>query len=1273
MTLRTLIRRNLRFHARAHVGVVLGAAIGSAALIGALVVGDSVRGTLINRALSRLGPIHFALSTRDRFFQSFLQERVSGQQLRPGESGEPVPMLNVSGILSTPDGSARANAVNVLGVHNVAWPLLVGWGRLSNHVLHPFPLLSGVPPDQEGLNQIELRNQVFASWSSGLVAFINETLAQQLAAKPGDEIIVRIQKPTALGMDAAISPRNQGSVALRLRIGAIVSPQTLGDFSLSAQPLPPANLFLPLDFLAEKMGIQGRANVMVYSGLYSERKPGRWDKQRNRFADWLLSRAPRRPFSLQVGQTRSRGSYADLDSPVARLATVIRAEKVILIPDPSALKPLNDRLKVAWTPEDAGLSVKAVQLPLPATNGGLVPPFVEITSSRIFLERPIVDVARLLPEEEGRQPTMVLTYLANMIEAGTNAAPYSMVTAANEPIVPAEMHDDEILVNEWLADDLQVKPGDSIRLSFFVADSGSQLIERTNSFRVHSIVPLKGIYADRTLMPEFPGVATAESTHDWDAGFPLVYKMRDKDEAYWKRHRGTPKAFVTLAAGQAMWANRFGSVTAIRYPVFDTSIPLEHLTRFGMGFDLEMNSRRDGISHNLQTGIDPSDLGLRIEPVREQAFKAATQSQDFGQLFIGFSFFLVVAALLLMALLFQFGLEQRSEETGTLLAIGFTSKQVRRMLLKEGAVLALLGGILGAFGGIFFAKVMLRGLTTIWRTAVGGALLEFHITAASLGIGLCASTVVAIITIWFTLRRQAKKTVIDLLAGDAESSRFKVQGSKFKVSSPKQGLRVQVLRWFPLGAAIVGLAMLGWTLLKGETANAEAFFSAGTLLLISGLGIASAWLKRLAHISTNTKHETRNTQHATPITFHVSRFTLALRSAARRRNRSLATIALLACGCFVIVAIGVFRLDANPDAAARSSGTGGFALIGESTLPILYDLNSKSGRESLGLNPQDLTGVHVVPFRLHAGDEASCLNLNRAQKPRLLGVNPDRLTGRFTLTKAAKGLDRASRWALLTQHATRNTASSPTPISQLPPSTPVPAIADANSIEWALGKKLGDTLDYTDEQGRTFKVRLVGALANSVLQGSLIIDEAEFVKRFPNESGHRMFLVDAPSNVVSRVSASLTRELQDTGLQLTPAAQRLNAFNAVENTYLGTFQVLGGLGLLLGSAGLGVVVLRNVLERRGELALLLALGFRRRQLRRLVLAEHGFLLGLGLAIGLCAALVAVLPSLLTPGSHLPIRSLSLTLGAVLLNGVLWTWLATRYALRGELLAALRNE
>jgi ABC-type antimicrobial peptide transport system permease subunit len=219
-----------------------------------------------------------------------------------------------------------------------------------------------------------------------------------------------------------------------------------------------------------------------------------------------------------------------------------------------------------------------------------------------------------------------------------------------------------------------------------------------------------------------------------------------------------------------------------------------------------------------------------------------------------------------------------------------------------------------------------------------------------------------------------------------------------------------------------------------------------------------------------------------------------------------------------------------------------------------------------------------------------------------------------------------------------------------------------------LGQKI---TRYLLERGR--KVRLVGAVANSILQGNLVIDEGAFIRLFPSEAGYRMFLIDAPAEDAPRVSEALSRALRDVGLEVTPTSRRLAQFNAVQNTYLGTFQVLGGLGLLLGSAGLGVVVLRNVLERRAELALLLAVGFRSRALRWLVLTEHAALLVTGLGVGVLAALVAVLPAALSPGAVLPYRSLTVALAGVLVSGTLWTWLAARVAMRGELLKALQDE
>jgi putative ABC transport system permease protein len=998
---------------------------------------------------------------------------------------------------------------------------------------------------------------------------LNRALAAQLGVALGDEVILRVAVQRPISADAALAQHAPPDLALRLTVAGVLPAEQGGDLSLRSGGLPAFNAFVSVQAVAASPQLRNQANLMLAGPV-------------------LLS------------------SPADQHRTAAQPA-----------PSGEAVQFLSARFHQRLSLEDIELKL------VPTADRQSV----ELRSRRVFLEPPLVEaVNRVQPGNA----VFILTYLANLISSGTNATPYSMVTAASPPYVPSDMRDDEILVNQWLADDLGLKPGDTVTLAYFEPESGARLAEGTHSFRLRGVVPLTGRYADPTLMPDFPGIEKAESTHDWDAGFPLVHPIRPQDEEYWKKHRGTPKAFVTLAAGQKLWANRFGKLTALRFPLpAEAGAPGPTGTTGGETYRAELE-------RSLLAAVNPAGLGFRFEPVRQQALAAADQAQDFGQLFLGFSLFLVVAALLLVALLFQLGLEQRATEVGTLLALGFTARQVRRLLLAEGAALALAGGILGALGGLGYARVMLWGLATVWRGAVGTTTLHFHVTASTLLVGTGASILVAGLTLWLTLRQQARRPAIELLSGESSLS------SPAVVRGPA--------KWLAPGASLAAVLIAGWALASGETANAGAFFGAGSLLLVAGLAWAALWLGALARRTTSTR---------------LTLPGLGMRACVRRRKRSLATIALLACGAFVIVAIGVFRLDANQDAERRTSGTGGFALVGESSLPVVKDLNRPSGREFFGLNATDLAGVQVVPFRVHEGDEASCLNLSRAQQPRLLGVRAELLAGRFTFASVAKGLERKDGWNLLRSHTTL-----PTPGSTL---EEIPAIGDANSLEWALGKKLGDTLDYTDSRGRAFRLRLVGAVANSVLQGSLVIDETAFLQKFPDESGYRMFLLDAPRGAAARVAATLTRALEDLGLELTPAARRLGAFNEVQNTYLGTFQVLGGLGLLLGSAGLGVVLLRNVLERRGELGLLVAVGFRRGALQWLLLCEHAALLGLGLGLGLLAAAVAVLPAFVAPGRQLPVASLALTLGAVLANGGLWTWMATRYALRGNLLAALRNE
>src|SRR5215813_5497039 len=112
MTFWTLIRRSLRFRARAHLGVVLGAAVGSAALIGALVVGDSVRESLREMALRRLGWVDVALAPIDSFFRQSVLSSFSG----PRREEALAVALRLPAVAVRQDGAARASHVQAIGI-----------------------------------------------------------------------------------------------------------------------------------------------------------------------------------------------------------------------------------------------------------------------------------------------------------------------------------------------------------------------------------------------------------------------------------------------------------------------------------------------------------------------------------------------------------------------------------------------------------------------------------------------------------------------------------------------------------------------------------------------------------------------------------------------------------------------------------------------------------------------------------------------------------------------------------------------------------------------------------------------------------------------------------------------------------------------------------------------------------------------------------------------------------------------------------------------------
>ena len=433
--------------------------------------------------------------------------------------------------------------------------------------------------------------------------------------------------------------------------------------------------------------------------------------------------------------------------------------------------------------------------------------------------------------------------------------------------------------------------------------------------------------------------------------------------------------------------------------------------------------------------------------------------------------------------------------------------------------------------------------------------------------------------------------------------------------------------------AILSAAALGAAIALLSTPSdhpAALYFGAGGCLLISGLAAMAAALRRA------------RAPHPRSLA------ALAWANLTRRPGAVIAATAVLAAGTFVVIGVGVSRHDAK-----ALAGTGGFALLGESTLPVMHRLDTPEGLAAYGLVPEDLKGGSVVPLRVRRGDDASCLNLAQAPRPTLYGVDPQAMDAREAFGSSA--------WSTLTYQGA-------------PPGDEIviPAIGDEATLTWRLKLGPGDELSDVDEAGRPYRLRIVGVVPNSILQGGLLIDVSALALRFPTTSADQRFLIDAPREPAV-VEATLRDALGDTGFMTTPTEEVLARYLRVENTYLAIFLALGGLGLLLGAPGVGVLLFRQVLARRRELAVLATMGWRRERIRRLIGLEHSAIILFGVGIGGLSALIAVIPALGTSVSRAPAQSAAVLVSAVLLVGLIGVGIATQIALRGPLSGALSDD
>jgi putative ABC transport system permease protein len=615
-----LVLRSAVFYWRPNLGVLLGTVLASAVLTGALLVGDSVDYSLKTFSMLRLGGIEHALDTRSQFIDQTLAER-----LDEALDGDVTAAMQLRGmaIYQSQDGSDRAqiNQVQVYGVTDQFWSYGSG------------------PPLELGEYD----------------AAINQKLATALGVEAGEEISLRVAKPSLMARDSPLSWRDEErSRRGRYTVKRIVPDDEMGRFGLNPSQSAPYNAFVNRTFLQEQVEFAGLVNLIL-------------------------------------------------------AGNGVTAEEITAA------------LEDAWRIADVGLAFRA-------HDSGVV----QLESERIFLSDETARAAQTLPGAQG-----TLTYLFTSIAKGEKLTPYSFAVAGP---VPPDLKNDEIVINRWTAGEIGAAAGDEVKLTYSVLQPTNEFEEESRTFTVHSIREMDDLTLERELMPVFPGLSDVESCAEWDVGMPMDEELLNDpaNEAYWDEYRQTPKVLVTLAAGEDMWRNRFGALTAVRFP--------------------DANGETAELETALRAELDPELLGLFFIPVGEQAAESAKSATDFGGLFLGMSFFLIIAALLLTGMLFVFGVQQRASQLGTLQALGFRPKTVRRLMLAEGMVIAAVGSIAGIFAATFYTKALIFGLTNYWGGAVANATILYHATPATMLTGAIATLICAGIAMWLVIRNLSKRT-----------------------------------------------------------------------------------------------------------------------------------------------------------------------------------------------------------------------------------------------------------------------------------------------------------------------------------------------------------------------------------------------------------------------------------------------------------------------------------------------------------------------------------
>lgn len=632
----------------------------------------------------------------------------------------------------------------------------------------------------------------------------------------------------------------------------------------------------------------------------------------------------------------------------------------------------------------------------------------------------------------------------------------------------------------------------------------------------------------------------------------------------------------------------------------------------------------------LEEAIGASS-GLRVEALKEERLdNAQSQGEQFSQLFLNIGSFAILAGILLLINIFVMLSEERKNQLGMLRAVGMRRSDLIRLFVIEGSIYALVASVAGALLGIGVGWGIVKLAAPIFGGAGDFSLdLLFSLTPASVIGGFCIGMIISLATVASTSIRISRINIIrairDLPEPKLDRARirtlvaglalFALAGMWFVGSLGDKQAFLAAIVGPPLMAfgllpllsrflgrrgvvVLVAVGSLAWGIFGNRVLDGQ-FFDAGDLVafVFQGVLLTFSAVVLLTQAQENFEAAIRR--------IAASRLALRLGLAypLARRFRTGLTLGMYALVVFTMTFIAVLsNVFGGQIDAATAKEAGGFDLLvtaSESSPPKPNEL-------------EGVPGVAEVSTMVHGTALFQPESLDEPQPWPVTGVE-----GSFAEIGAPPLSDRAAEY------------ESDEAVWEELVSNPRAAVVDVFFLQQGGGGppvvplEMGDQMTVIDPvTGAVVERTVIGATDSGLSFSGVFMARAAVEEIFEGRVAPNRFYVETSPGadtgpVVSRLQGDLVRNgvEADSFRSLVEESQKLNV------QFLQLMQGYLALGLIVGIAGLGVVMIRAVRERRREIGVLRSLGFQSPQVRSAFVLESGFTAIEGILVGSILALV----------------------------------------------------